>query len=371
MIRLSKSIVGEEEIAAAVAVIQRGYLGMGSEVLSFEAELSDYFGGREVVCVSNGTSALQLSLQALGIKSGDEVLVPTLTYVASFQAIAATGATPIACDVRESDGLLNIEDARRRITSRTRAIMPVHYASNPGNLDDIYSFAHQNGLRVVEDAAHAFGCNHNRRRIGSFGDVVCFSFDGIKNITSGEGGAIVSSDHNLIANVKDSRLLGVEQDSERRYRGERSWELNVTTQGWRYHMSDLMAAIGRIQLRRFEVEFKPRRCSLAYHYRKAFEGISGISLFESDIEEIVPHIFPVRILHFHRDRVRKELEDNDIQTGVHYKPAHLLDYFGGGTTSLPVAERLYSELLTLPLHPGITDGECEHIIQTTLNALVR
>jgi dTDP-4-amino-4,6-dideoxygalactose transaminase len=167
-------------------------------------------------------------LQAIGVGVGDEVLVPTLTYVATFQAVSACGAIPVACDVRRADGLLDLEDAARRITPRTKAVMPVHYASFPGDLDALYAFAERHGLRVVEDAAHAFGCEYKGRRIGSFGDVACFSFDGIKNITSGEGGAIVSSDPEIIARAMDARLLGVIKDSEKRYAGERSWEFDVS-----------------------------------------------------------------------------------------------------------------------------------------------
>lgn len=362
MIRLSRSIVSHAEIAAAGAVLDRGFLGMGVEVQRFEEELSAYLGGQQVACVNTGTSALHLALQAIGVGVGDEVLVPTLTYVASFQAIAATGAKPVACDVRAIDGLLDLEDAEQRVTSKTRAIMPVHYASFVGDLDAVYAFAKKFKLRVIEDAAHAFGCTYGGRRIGNFGDVVCFSFDGIKNITSGEGGAVVSADSEVMARVRDARLLGVERDSEKRYRGERSWDFEVTAQGWRYHMSDIMAAIGRVQLRRFEFEFKPRRRELLALYRQALDGVPGLTLFKSDSECVVPHILPVRILDGRRDRIRQALEEAGIQTGIHYKPNHLLDYFCGGRTSLPVAEKLFGELLTLPIHPGISDDECDFVI---------
>jgi dTDP-4-amino-4,6-dideoxygalactose transaminase len=369
MIRLSKSIVGHAEIAAASAVLERGFLGMGAEVRCFEEELSTYLGGQQVACVNTGTSALHLALEAVGIGLGDEVLVPTLTYVASFQAIAAVGATPVACDVRVIDGLLDLEDAERRVTLKTRAIMPVHYASFVGNLNAVYAFAKKYKLRVVEDAAHAFGCTYGSHRIGSFGDVVCFSFDGIKNITSGEGGAIASSDPHVMAHVRDARLLGVEKDSEKRFRGERSWDFEVAAQGWRYHMSDIMAAIGRVQLNRFESEFKPRRRQLHAHYRRLLDDINGLCLFSSDSESVVPHIFPIRILGGRRNFIRKALDEAGIQTGIHYKPNHLLEYFGSGKISLPVSEMLYEELLTLPLHPGISDEECIYVASMLIDLL--
>ena len=369
MIRLSKSFVGQQEIAAVSAILERGFLGMGEEVQRFETELAAYLDAPAVACVNTGTAALQLALQAIGVGPGDEVLVPTLTYVASFQAIAATGATPVACEVRESDGLLDLADAERRVTSCTRAVMPVHYASFPGDLDAIYAFAQRHGLRVVEDAAHAFGCTSRGRRIGSFGDVVCFSFDGIKNITSGEGGAVISSDPVVMDKVRDARLLGVERDTEKRYRGERSWDFDVTEQGWRYHMSDLMAAIGRIQLRRFETEFAPCRVALARRYRELLSDISGLRLFANDVEGIVPHIFPLRILGGRRDAVRAALNAAGVQTGIHYKPNHLLTRFGAGRPALPVAEMLYRELLTLPMHPQIDMVDCDRMAALIAEAL--
>lgn len=367
MIRLSRSFVGEAEVEAVAAVLRRGHLGMGEEVLLFEEELRTFLDGTNVVCVNTGTAALHLALQAIGIGPGDEVLIPSLTYVASFQAVTATGATAVACDVRDRDGLLDIEDARRRVTARTRAVMPVHYASFSGDLPELYAFAREFGLRVVEDAAHAFGCRYEGRRIGSFGDVVCFSFDGIKNITSGEGGAVASSDGALLERVRDARLLGVARDSDHRYRGERSWDFDVVDQGWRYHMSDVMAAIGRVQLRRFDGEFAPKRLALAQLYRRLLSGIDGLRLLANDAEGVVPHIFPIRIGGGRRDGVRATLENAGIQTGIHYKPNHLLTRFGGGMERLPAVEALYAELLTLPLHPQLEGADCERAVAIIRN----
>ena len=177
-----------------MGVLDREYLGMGTEVQQFEEALSEYF-GRSAVCVVNGTAALHLALQACEISQGDEVLVPSLTYLASFQAISATGAKPVACDIDPEIFLLDLSDTEKRITARTKAIMPVHYTGGVGDLDAVYEFANKYNIRVIEDAAHAFGTTYKDRRIGSFGDVACFSFDGIKNITSGEGGAIVTANN--------------------------------------------------------------------------------------------------------------------------------------------------------------------------------
>jgi dTDP-4-amino-4,6-dideoxygalactose transaminase len=227
LIRLSKSCLSNTEKKAVSGVLDRENLGMGQEVKQFEDALSDFF-SRSTVCVSTGTSALHLAVQACGIALGDEVLVPSLTYISCFQAISATGAKPVACDIDLKTLCLDWKDAEKRLTANTKAIMPVHYSGGVGDLDAIYDFANKYKLRVIEDAAHAFGSIYNGKRVGSFGDIACFSFDGIKNITSGEGGCVVSHNEKILKRVRDSRLLGVEKDTEQRYSGNRSWDFDVS-----------------------------------------------------------------------------------------------------------------------------------------------
>lgn len=369
-IRLSKSTVGELEARALADVIADGRLGIGTFVEKFESGLAGFIGGnRQVVCVNTGTSALHLALQGCGVGPGDEVLVPTLTYLASFQAISASGAMPVACDVNATTCCLDPGDAAKRITARTKAIMPVHYASGQGDLEGVYSLAQKHGLRVIEDAAHAFGCTWRDKRVGATGDIVCFSFDGIKNITSGEGGAVVTSDAEVAGRVRDTRLLGVEKDTEKRYAGERSWEFDVRQQGWRYHMSNLFAAVGRVQLRRFTEEFAPKRIHLARRYESCLQGMEQIRTLRLRYGHIVPHIFPVLIDPTKRDEVREALKREGIETGIHYKPNHLLSYYGGGAVRLPVAEELYTRLLTLPLHVDLTDVDQDRVVQAVREAV--
>lgn len=371
MIHISRSMVGQAELEAMARVVREdGYLGIGREVRAFEEELQEYLGGRDrkVVCLNSGTAALHLAVQAV-TQPGDEVLVQSLTFIASFQAISATGAVPVACEVYPETVTLDLKDAGQRITPRTKAVMPVHYASNPGDLEAIYEFAQRHDLRVIEDAAHAFGCTYQGRKIGSFGDLVCFSFDGLKNITCGEGGAVVTSDPKVIQSVQDARLLGVHRDTEKRYQGARSWEFDVQQQGYRYHLSNLFAAVGRVQLQRFEGEFKPRRIELAQKYRSALTGAPDLKFFQGDPGPIVPHIFPIRVVNGKRDGLRQFLQDRGIESGIHYKPNHLLSFYGGAKGLLPVTERLYEELLTLPLHPGLRDEDVDHTIAAVMEFL--
>jgi dTDP-4-amino-4,6-dideoxygalactose transaminase len=360
-IKLSKSIVGDTEKRALAEVIDNAYLGMGSYVQQFEKELGTYLGRNPVLCVNSGSAALHLALMGIGLVPGDEVLVQSLTFVACFQAISAVGAKPIACEVIPQTCTIDLEDAEKRITERTKAIMPVHYAGRTGNLEEIYRFARRYGLRVVEDAAHAFGTVYEGKRVGSFGDVVCFSFDGIKNITSGEGGAVVTKDAKVAQCVMDARLLGVHKDTEKRYEGKRSWEFDVFRQGYRYHMSNLFAAIGVAQLARLEKEFKPCRQTLAQRYHRQLSPLEEIILFPNDYDEVVPHIFPIKVIHGKRDSLRKYLLDSGIECGVHYHPNHLLKFYSKQKLRLPVTEKIYSQLLSLPLHPELAVKDLKYI----------
>lgn len=359
-VRLSKSCIGDAERTAVMRVLDEEFLGMGKEVGQFEEEIRAYIGdGREVVCVSTGTAALHLALQAAGVGHGDEVLVPTLTYVASFQAVGATGARPVPCDVDPDSGFISLKEMGRKLSKKTKAIMPVHYASHAPSLERVYEFAQVNGLRVVEDAAHAFGCTRESLRVGARGDLVCFSFDGIKNITSGEGGAVVTGDSEAANKIRDARLLGVEKDTEMRLKNSRSWEFEVRNQGWRYHMSNLMAAIGREQLKRIE-EFRRVRQMVWRQYEKGFAGHNGIKLmFEFD-PAIHPHIIPVLVGDGRRDALREHLISHGIECGIQYKPNHLLARYAA--SDCPTADDLYERLLTLPCHADMDAPTAERVV---------
>ena len=368
-IRLSKCSIGEREKEAVLHVLEEEFLGMGSEVRLFEESLSNFF-NRSAVCVASGTAALHLALEACDIGDGDEVLVPSLTYVASFQAISQCGATPIPVDVFSDSLSMDWHDAERAIPERTRAIMPMHYGGGIRELDKLYEIANKYNLRVIEDAAHAFGSSVNGRRVGSFGDIACFSFDGIKNITSGEGGCIVTTDKIVLQRVSDSRLLGVVKDTANRYQGKRSWEFDVVRRGWRYHMSNIMAAIGRIQLERFE-ELSKKRQELAKQYDSLLLGEKSIELITRNYEQIVPHIYPILLINpTYRDLIRTRLLEIGIETGIHYYPNHWLTYYQKNRNmKLVNTDLAYTRLLTLPLHPDLSKEEVGEIVKILLKLL--
>lgn len=360
LIRLSRACLGEEEKEAVSRVIEEKYLGMGKEVMLFEKELESFFSNKvNVACVSTGTAALQLALQACNIGAGDEVIVPSITYVASFQATSATGAKPIACDIDLKTGCLNVSDTRKKITDKTKAIMYVHYASSVGNRAEVFELARQYNLRIIEDAAHSFGGYHNEKLIGENGDITCFSFDGIKNITCGEGGAVVSKDILVIEKIRDLRLLGVKKDSDNRYAGKRSWDFDVEEQGWRYHMSNINAAIGRTQLKKID-SFGKKRRFLASLYRKELANLP-IQFLDLDLENTIPHIFPVLISNQKRGGLQDFLSQHNIETGIHYKPNHLLSKFKGYDCSF--AEQFGLKVLSLPLHVSLSEEDTMYVIK--------
>ncbi len=365
MIKLSKSVVGIEEVKAVEEVILKsGYLGMGEYVQKFEKKIADFLNTKfsNVVCVNSGTAALHLAVQSIITKDKNEVLVPSITYLSSFQAITAAGGVPIACDVDYDSMIIDLSDAKKRTSAKTAAIMPVWYASSTLNHDKIYQFSKEYNLRVIEDAAHAFGCSFDNKKIGSFGDIVCFSFDGIKNITSGEGGAIISSDSKVIDYCKDARLLGVKKDTENRFLGKRSWEFDVEIQGYRFHMSNIFAAIGMVQIDKFESTFASKRKTLFKTYRNELKDIPYIKLQSiNDRSDIIPHIFPIKVLKGKRNELKNLLEKNNIQTGIHYKPNHILSKYKTNYNLL-VSEKLYKEILTLPLHPDLEIKNVKKII---------
>jgi perosamine synthetase len=365
MIKVSSPVVGAEELAAVQSAFDLGYFGQGSKVMEFENALGAYLGANQVVAVNTGTAALHLALLALGIGPGDEVLVPSLTFVACFQMIAATGARPVPCEVYPDTLLLDLEDAAGKITANTKALMPVHYAGNPGNLDKVYQLAKQQGLRVIEDAAHALGSTYNGQLIGSFGEMVCFSFDSIKNITCGEGGAVVCADPNLAEKIRQMRLLGIVREGHADPGQMRRWFYGVKQPGFRYHMSNINAAIGLAQLAKLP-GFIARRQQIARRYDEALAAMAGLELLRVDYTTVAPHIYVVRVKGGKRDALMEFLREHDIEASINYIPNHWHEHFRqlykNNQSPLPVTEKVFAEILTLPLHCGLSDLEVDKVI---------
>ncbi len=368
MIKVSRGCLGEEELAAVKEAFDYGYFGLAYKVLEFEEELRKYLGAEYVTTTNTCTSALHLVLDALGIGKGDEVIVPSLTFIGSFQAISATGATPVPGDIYPDTLLMDIDDARSKITKRTKAIMPIHYTGNPCHMDALIKIAEEYNVRIVEDAAHAFGSSYKGRKIGSFGDITCFSFDSIKNITCGDGGAIVCRSAELADILRQKSLVGIDRKSHTASWKERSWFYEVKTQGFRYHMSNINAAIGLAQLKKID-SFISRRREICRRYDSVFKGIPAISCLQINYDEVASHIYVIRVKGGHRDHLMEYLKTLDIETGINYIPNHLHPFYANKAVSLPETEKAYQEILTLPLHCGLSDDDVARVIQGVIEGL--
>lgn len=365
LIPISRPSVGKEELDEIMRVFDTRWLGLGAWVLRFEEQIKKFIGVNYVVAVNTGTTALHLALDSIGVKNGDEVIVPSLTFVASVQAIMATGARPVFCDVQEDTLNMDVNDMRRKITSKTKAVMPVHYGGLSCDMDKISDIAFSKKIRIVEDAAHAFGSSYKGRKIGSFGDVVCFSFDPIKNITCGEGGAIVTNDGELARTLIKKRILGIDKDTWSRYKHKRDWFYSVTTLGYRYHMSNINAAIGLVQLNKIN-KFTERKKDIVKIYDNEFQKIKGIKILSRDYENTAPFNYVIKI-NKGRNKLMELLKNNGIDSGVNYIPNHLQPFFKDREASLPVTEGVWKKILSLPLYSEMSDDDVNRVIKTVSN----
>jgi len=362
MIPVQRPSIGTEELKAVEGVFNTGWLGMGSVTKKFEDAVGDFLGVRHVIATNTGTTALHLAFDTIGLGRGDEVIVPSLTYVATIQAITATGAIPVFCDIEEDTLNMDIYDAKKKINTKTKAIVPVHYRGLPCDMEHVLMLADQFGLRVVEDACHAFGSYYKGRRIGSFGDLTCFSFDPIKIITCGEGGAITTQNDELVDLMQRKRILGIDKETWSRYHDKRSWSYDVTTQGYRYHMSNINAAIGLVQLKKYEM-MNGRKIHIAKIYDHEFADFKKIKLIQTNYDGMSIFFYIIRVLDG-REKLIKFLEERGISTGIHYIPSHIFSFYNkrGKEVKLPVTEMIYDQILTLPVFFDMSNEQVEYII---------
>ena len=363
MIPLQRPSMTDAEHRAVGEVFATGWLGMGEEVARFEEEVGAFLGVRGVVSCNTGTSALHLALAALGLPAGAEVIVPSLTWVASVQAILMAGLTPVFADVDDHTLNMTAATVAAVVSSRTGAIMPVHYRGLACDLDPIVELAEAHGAVVVEDAAHAFGSSHRGRLIGQSGHITCFSFDPIKNITCGEGGAVVSNAERfdgVLAAARSMRVLGLDLDGWSRNRAERPFHYDVTADGFRYHMPNICAAIGRVQLQRFD-GMALRRREIAQRYQEAFTGLEAVRVMPFDAATTVPFMSVVRVEA--RAAFMAHLRASGVSCGVHYLPNHRHTRFREFRRGdLAVTERAVEEIVTIPLFVDQTDAQVDAVI---------
>ncbi|MDD2773174.1 MAG: DegT/DnrJ/EryC1/StrS aminotransferase family protein [Elusimicrobiales bacterium] len=361
MIPVSRPSMGKEELEAVGKVFETGWLGLGSTVLEFENKLKEYTGAKNAIAVTNGTAALHIALDGFGVGPGDEVIVPSLTFAATIQAILAVGATPVFCEVMPQTLNVDIKDVENRVTPRTKAIMPVHYCGNACDMDALLKIADARGIKIIEDAAHAFGTVYKGKKIGGFGHCACFSFDAIKNITCGEGGAVLLPDDAIAEKIRRKRVLGIDKDTWARYQNKRLWFYEVVDTGYRYHMSNINAAIGLVQFGKLD-KFLARKREITKNYDAAFQNMASVLPLENDHENTAQFCYILRVVK-ERDAFMEFLKERGAATGVHYIPNHeqpVFKRFAKGP--LPVTELLGAQICTLPLTPDMTDADVRTVV---------
>lgn len=362
MIQVFKPSLGEEEFQAVKEVMQSGWIGLGPKTQEFEEKFADYVGSKYAIGLNSGTAALHLAMMGYHLGPGDEVIVPALTFISTIHAIRYVGATPVFADVAEDTLCLDVNDVARNLTPRTRAVMPVHYGGHPCDMDELHALLDPRGILVVEDAAHAAGAQYKGRRIGSISQATCFSFHAVKNLTMGEGGAISTDDARLNALVRKLRWVGINKDTWSRSSDLRTygWYYEVEELGFKYHLSDIPASIGIVQLQKLE-RTNARRRELVRQYNAALADVPWITTpVWRDYIQSACHNYVIKT--DYRDRLNLYLKEKGIATGVHYMPAHLHPIYQSSTVTLPVTDRVWRNLLTLPLYPDLTDEEMNQII---------
>jgi dTDP-4-amino-4,6-dideoxygalactose transaminase len=368
-IPLGRPSIGSEEIEAVEKVLRSGWLVEGPNVKEFEKQIAEFIGTKYAVAVNSCTSALHLSLAAIGVGEGDEVIVPSFTYPATANAVICQGGAPVFVEVDEVYHNIDPEKIEEKVTKRTKAIIPVHYAGHSADMDPIVEVAEKHGLVVIEDAAEALGAEYKGERVGSIG-VGCFSFWAIKNLTTGEGGMITTNDEEIDRITRMMRGHGVSKGTWFREREKKPWERIQVELGYNFRMTDFQGAMGLVQLGKLE-EMNRKRISHAGYLDKQVNELAGIT--PPAVMKGCKHVYqmytPTVEDEGTRDKVVESLRERGVGASVHFDPpTHLMPYYrkkyGYKEGVLPITEKTSKTILTLPMFPDLTREELDYILVT-------
>ena len=361
--------VGEEEALAVCEVIRSGWITMGPKTFEFEKEFAKYVGAPHAIAVATGTAALHLALEAAGVREGDEVLLPTTTFTATAEAVTYLKARPVLVDVEPATMNLDPEDAARRISPRTKAIIPVHLGGQPCDMKEIQNLAREHNLRIIEDAAHALPSEYRGKRIGQISEFTCFSFYATKTLTTGEGGMVTTENPAAAERIRLMRLHGIERDAWKRYRDEGSWRYQVLEAGFKYNLTDFQSAIGLVQLAKCD-RMRQAREMIAQRYNDVFSSTEELLLPATLSDRTTSwHLYILRLrldrLRVDRDDFVRKINERGVACSVHFIPLHLQPYYqrayGYKAGDFPSAEMQFRSCLSLPIFPGMNDAEVEHV----------
>jgi perosamine synthetase len=372
--------IGAEESEAVQRVLSSGWLTTGPVAIEFEKQFAAYVGCEHAVAVNSCTAALQLALDAIDLKPGDEVLVPSYTFTATAEVVTYFGARPVLCDSVPRGFNIDPADAERRVTAKTRAIIPVHIAGEACDLDTLHAMARRHGLHVIEDAAHTLPAWYQGRRIGTISEMTAFSFYATKTITTGEGGMLATDNDQYAERAKMMRLHGIGGDAWKRYSKTGSWFYEVQRAGYKMNLPDLLAAVGVAQLKKCD-QFWKQRSQIATYYREKFSQIEEVELPACAIDpaEHSWHLFILRLrldrLSISRDEFIEQLKAAGIGTSVHFIPLHQHPYYiqqyGYQQGDFPQAEDSFSRCISLPIYPDLSEAQRVQVVEAVSKIISR
>lgn len=371
--------IEDDDIAAVVDVMRTGWITTGPNVREFEQRFAERLGAKHAVALNSATAALHLALDAISLRAGDEVIVPTLTFTASAEVVRYFDAKPVLVDVLPDTLCIDAQAVRRAITPRTRAIMPVHLGGHAAEMDALMAIAHEHDLRVIEDTAHAFPSAYHGRNAGTMGDISAFSFYATKTITTAEGGMLVTDSDAYAERARVMSLHGMDRDSWKRYTRGGSWRYDVVAPGYKYNMTDMAAALGLSQLAKAGAMWR-RRCEIAELYNQAFKTLPELEL--PTVHEYVEHAWHLYVPRLHLDRLNidrdaflRELDDRGVMTSVHFIPVHTFTYYrstyGYEDSEFPVASAEFERYFSLPIYPAMSREDVDQVIRSVRDVVSR